>query len=89
MKKLVILLTSSSLLVSCASSCMTSSKPDTAKIDSVAVYRLEVESLRLENEELKSQLNWLRDDLRFKESEVSYWGHKYDSCMTILQKRKK
>jgi hypothetical protein len=71
------------------SSCITTTKPELNKVDSIAMYKMEVESLRLENEELKSQLNWLRDDLRFKESEVSYWGHKYDSCMTILQKRKK
>ena len=49
---------------------------------------MEVESLKLEIVDLNSQLEWLRDDLRFKESEVSYWGHKYDSCMTVLSKRK-
>ena len=33
----------------------------------------------------KEQIHFLRDELQFKESEISYWGHKYDS---IKQKHK-
>ena len=33
----------------------------------------------------KAQIHFLRDELQFKESEISYWGHKYDS---IKQKHK-
>jgi len=33
----------------------------------------------------KEQIHYLRDELQFKESEISYWGHKYDS---IKQKHK-
>lgn len=88
MKKLLFIITSSGLLVSCASSCITTTKPELNKVDSIAMYKMEVESLKLEIVDLNSQLEWIRDDLRFKESEVSYWGHKYDSCMVILSKRK-
>ena len=33
----------------------------------------------------KEQIHFLRDELQFKESEISYWGHMYDS---IKQKHK-
>lgn len=32
--------------------------------------------------ELELQIDIMQDELRFKESEISYWGHKYDSCST-------
>jgi len=30
----------------------------------------------------KDQIHFLKDELQFKESEISYWGHKYDSIKT-------
>jgi len=31
----------------------------------------------------KDQIHFLRDELQYKESEISYWGHKYDSIKII------
>ena len=31
----------------------------------------------------KDQIHFLRDELQYKESEISYWGHKYDSIKVI------
>lgn len=39
-------------------------------------------------EEQEVQLQIMQDELQFRESEISYWGHKYDSCIMVLKKRK-
>lgn len=44
-------------------------------------YRSEVDSL---NYEIKSLIK----ELRYKEREISYWGHKYDSAIVELNKYK-
>ena len=31
----------------------------------------------------KDQIHFLRDELQYKESEISSWGHKYDSIKVI------
>ena len=33
----------------------------------------------------RDQIHFLRDEIQFKESEVSYWGHKYDSIKQNLK----
>jgi len=33
----------------------------------------------------RDQIHFLRDELQFKESEISYWGHKYDSIKHNLK----
>jgi hypothetical protein len=41
----------------------------------------EADSLRLE-------IKFIEDELRFKEREISYWGHRYDSAIIELNKCK-
>lgn len=53
----------------------------TTKISELELLKKENDSLKLVIIELQEEVNILRDELRFKESEVSYWGHKYDSLL--------
>jgi len=49
------------------------------------------EVLKLERELLQDQevqIQIMRDELQFKESEISYWGHKYDSCSNYVNYKK-
>ena len=88
MKKLFLILGCSVILASCASSCVTSTVESKPNFDSVSFYRHQVDSLKLEIVELYDQLDGAKDELQMREGEISYWGHKYDSCMMVLQKRK-
>lgn len=99
MKKITYLFATSLLLVGCANSCMTKSdvvenhmfdiKTQYRSVDSVRYYRTQIDSLKSEIMELEDQLDFSKDLLQMKEGEISYWGHKYDSCMTILQNQKR
>lgn len=91
MKKIIYFLGVSIAISSCASSCLqksSSEKEVVTSIDSVRFYRTQVDSLKSEIKELEEQLDVAQDILQMREGEISYWGHKYDSCMVILQKRK-
>jgi cell division protein FtsL len=48
-----------------------------SKIDSL---NKEIADLKLEMNDDKQLINDLIDEVRFKESEISFWGHKLDSC---------
>lgn len=99
MKKIISISLASVILTGCANSCMTKShvvenrmfdiRTQYRSIDSVAFYRNQVDSLKYEIEELEEQLDISQDLLQVKEGEISYWGHKLDSCIEILNKKKK
>ena len=65
--------------------CKSTNQP---KMDEITILKKRIDSLKLENMELKEQLDFAKDELQYKESEISYWGHKYDSCMMVLEKNK-
>jgi len=77
-----------SILLSCAF--MFLPKPKTLNFDSKSLVKKDIctdliDSLNEIIVDQKAQIHFLRDELQFKESEISYWGHKYDS---IKQTRK-
>lgn len=72
MKKIILVLTL--FVCSCNSA-------KTTKIPEIDILKKENDSLRCEINNLKEEINILKDELRFKEREVSYWGHKYDSLV--------
>ncbi len=89
MKKNTFILLSAIILSGCASSCVTSTqKSDSVRVDSLAIYKAKIDSLNLEISDLYDQLDAAQDELQMREGEISYWGHKYDSCMTVLLKNK-
>ena len=92
MKKITYIFVTGLLLVGCASSCMTKSDDVSNKqsdvVDSLVIYKKQVDSLKSEITDLEYQLDILSDELQMREGEISYWGQKYDSCMVILKKRK-
>lgn len=85
--KIVIIL-GASVLLSCAFIFLP--KPNTINFESKSLAKKDIctdliDSLNEIIVDQKEQIHFLRDELQFKESEISYWGHKYDS---IKQKRK-
>ena len=77
-----------SILLSCAF--MFLPKPKTLNFESKSLAKKDIctdliDSLNEIIVDQKEQIHLLRDELQFKESEISYWGHKYDS---IKQTRK-
>jgi len=48
----------------------------------------QIDSLKIEIDELKDQNNILVDLLRVKEGEISYWGQKYSSLNDSINKVK-
>jgi hypothetical protein len=65
-------------------------KPKTLNFESKSLAKKDIctdliDSLNEIIVDQKAQIHFLRDELQFKESEISYWGHKYDS---IKQTRK-
>jgi len=77
-----------SILLSCAF--MFLPKPKTLNFESKSLAKKDIctdliDSLYEIIVDQKAQIHFLRDELQFKESEISYWGHKYDS---IKQTRK-
>ena len=57
-------------------SCKTTNQ---TKIDEFTLLKKTIDSLKMEITELNEQIDIMKDELQFKESEISYWGHKYDS----------
>lgn len=49
--------------------------------DKILNLRNTVDSLNIEIVENKKLIDELRDELRYKEGEVSYYGHLLDSCI--------
>jgi len=47
---------------------------------------LQIQRELLEEQEI--EIHNMRDELQFKESEISYWGHKYDSCSNYVNYKK-
>lgn len=70
MKKIILLVTI--FAYSCSCSKLT-------EISSPMNLKKENDSLKLVIIELQEEIDFLKDELRFKEGEISYWGHKYDS----------
>ena len=71
-----------SILLSCAF--MFLPKPNTINFESKSLAKKDIctdliDSLNEIIVDQKEQIHYLRDELQFKESEISYWGHKYDS----------
>ena len=84
--KIVIIL-GASVLLSCAFIFLP--KPNTINFESKSLVKKDIctdliDSLNEIIVDQKEQIHFLRDELQFKESEISYWGHKYDS---IKQKK--
>jgi len=84
--KIVIIL-GASVLLSCAFIFLP--KPNTINFESKSLIKKDIctdliDSLNEIIVDQKEQIHFLRDELQFKESEISYWGHKYDS---IKQKK--
>ena len=85
--KIVIIL-GASILLSCAFILLP--RPNTINFESKSLAKKDIctdliDSLNEIIVDQKEQIHYLRDELQFKESEISYWGHKYDS---IKQKSK-
>lgn len=58
----------------------------TSKIDSlVTVIKNQEDYIN----DLNYQIGIMRDELRYKEDEISYWGHKLDSVSERLKKYEK
>jgi hypothetical protein len=75
MKRLIVL--SSIFLIGCETQhSITDTKTLLAKID----------SLQVEIKEQKEEINFLEDELQLRESEISYWGRKYDSLREVIDK---
>lgn len=57
----------------------------------IIILQLETKVDSLENriEEYNEAVETLGDELHWKEDEISYWGQRYDSTNTELQKYKK
>jgi site-specific DNA-adenine methylase len=84
--KIVIIL-GASVLLSCAFIFLP--KPNTINFESKSLVKKDIctdliDSLNEIIVDQKEQIHFLRDELQFRESEISYWGHKYDS---IKQKK--
>jgi hypothetical protein len=54
-------------------------------IDSLEAAR---DSLIIELDKSKQETQILEDELQFREDEITYWGMKYDSVKTYLQRNK-
>ena len=77
-----------SILLSCAF--MFLPKPNTINFESKSLIKKDIctdliDSLNEIIVDQKEQIHFLRDELQFKESEISYWGHKYDSIKQNLK----
>lgn len=72
------------LLIS-LTSCKTTDK---VKIDEVVMLKKTIDSLKLEIVDLNEQIDFMKDELQFRESEISYWGHKYDSVSEVIKTKK-
>lgn len=46
-----------------------------------------IDSLNQEIVTNEETINILRDEIQFREGEISYWGHKLDSCMGVYEKK--
>lgn len=73
MKKIILLVT----LFACSCSCT-----KLTEVNPSVNLKRENDSLKLVIIELQEEVDFLKDELRFKEGEISYWGHKYDSLST-------
>jgi predicted RNase H-like nuclease (RuvC/YqgF family) len=52
----------------------------TCTIKEVKELTHKVDSLEKHTQELKKTIKFLDREIDLRESEISYWGHKYDSC---------
>lgn len=71
MKTLITIFVSICLIGGCAHTCT---------IKEVKVLQQENDSLKTQIKGLKEHIEFLSNELELRESEISYWGHKYDSC---------
>ena len=84
MKNLVLL----SLVLLCSCRCTQPSQTEVIlqnKYDSLSKV-LKEERYFIAEQEVQIQI--LKDEIQFRESEVSYWGHKYDSCSNYSSYKK-
>ena len=84
MKNLVLL----SLVLLCSCRCTQPSQTEVTlqnKYDSLSKV-LKEERYFIAEQEVQIQI--LKDEIQFRESEVSYWGHKYDSCSNYSSYKK-
>ena len=84
MKNLILL--SAILLCSCRCT-----KPSDGEILLQKKYDSLREVLKVQREIIEDQeiqIHNMRDEIQFKESEISYWGHKYDSCSNYVNYKK-
>ena len=58
------------------------------KMDEVTMLKKTIDSLKLEIVDLNEQIDFMKDELQFRESEISYWGHKYDSVVEVIKIKK-
>jgi len=77
-----------SILLSCAF--MFLPKPNTINFENGSLTKRDIctdqiDSLTEIIVDQRDQIHFLRDELQFKESEISYWGHKYDSIKHNLK----
>jgi len=77
-KKIIFIITVCLFLIGCK----------TKEKQQIAELKMKVDSLNYEIVELNDRINVMNDELQIREGEISYWGHKYDSCMTILKTKK-
>ena len=63
-------------------------QPTTTEDDSTRNLKHQIDSLKMEIVELKDQNDNMKDMLRVKDGEISYWGQKYSSLNDSINKIK-
>ena len=84
MKNLIIL----SLVLLCSCRCTQPSDSEILLQKKYNALKEVVKAQREIMEDQEIQIQNMRDQLQFKESEISYWGHKYDSCSNYVNYKK-
>ncbi len=64
-------------------------KSEEPKISSVDSLRNVIDQKDSIIEDLEYQVEIMSDEIQVRESEISYWGRKYDSTMIVISKYKR
>ena len=60
---------------------------DNTKDNEVILLKSKIDSLNIEITQLYEEIDSMRDELQYREGEISYWGHKYDSIVEVVKKK--
>ena len=76
MKKILSIIAIAIIICGCA---CTESTTVTEIKDPCEEYKTRIESLNVYVKELEEQIDVMQEAIQWREAEISYWGHKYDS----------